>query len=179
MQYDLLPVVAANFPGLRKKRLKLVVGPVGMWKSLAAFWRDFPKQLVGIRAFCGFPQMRHFHQASVFPGSFYPQIPLKTRDSYTRSHRDALKISKVVPFPPYCLRHTALTDLGTLGCDPFTLAKIAGHSSITMTQRYCHPQADAIERTFAGMAERKRVVTEGGQREIPAADNSEILTVSD
>jgi hypothetical protein len=52
-----------------------------MWESLAALGQDFPKQLVEIRAFCGFPQMRHFHQANVFPGSFYPQIPLKTRKS--------------------------------------------------------------------------------------------------
>ena len=94
MQYDLLPVVAANFPGLRKKRLKLVVGPVGMWKSLAAFWRDFPKQLVGIRAFCGFPQMRHFHQASVFPGSFYPQIPLKTQNIWLLRVRDTLAATR-------------------------------------------------------------------------------------
>jgi len=36
-----------------------------------------------------------------------------------------------------------------VGCDAFTLARIAGHSSITITQRYCHPQADAIERAFA------------------------------
>jgi integrase len=52
------------------------------------------------------------------------------------------------PFPPYCLRHTALTNLAAAGCDAFTLARIAGHSSITITQRYCHPQADAIERAF-------------------------------
>jgi len=38
-----------------------------MWESLAAFWRDFSKQLVEIRAFCGFPQMRHFHQAGLTP----------------------------------------------------------------------------------------------------------------
>ena len=31
----------------------------------------------------------------------------------------------------------------------FTLARIAGHSSITIIQRYVHPQADAIERAFA------------------------------
>jgi len=55
--------------------------------------------------------------------------------------------SRVKPFEPYCLRHTALTRLGE-HCDAFTLAKIAGHSSITITQRYCHPQADAIERAF-------------------------------
>jgi hypothetical protein len=34
------------------------------------------------------------------------------------------------------------------GCDAFALARIAGHSSITITQRYCHPQADAIARAF-------------------------------
>ena len=38
------------------------------------------------------------------------------------------------------------------GCDAFTLARIAGHSSITITQRYIHPQADAIERAFAPLA---------------------------
>lgn len=56
---------------------------------------------------------------------------------------------KLKPFPPYCLRHTALTNLAAAGCDAFTLARIAGHSSITITQRYCHPQADAIERAFS------------------------------
>lgn len=56
------------------------------------------------------------------------------------------------PFPPYVLRHTALTQLAQAGCDAFTLARIAGHSSITITQRYIHPQADAIERAFAPLA---------------------------
>lgn len=39
------------------------------------------------------------------------------------------------PFQPYVLRHTALTRLAEAGCDVFTLARIAGHSSITITQR--------------------------------------------
>jgi integrase len=46
------------------------------------------------------------------------------------------------------MRHTALTRLAE-HCDVFTLATIAGHSSITMTQRSVHPQSDAIERAFA------------------------------
>ena len=45
------------------------------------------------------------------------------------------------------------------------MAKIAGHSSIVMTQRYTHPQADAIERVFSQMANRQEVVTEGGHKE--------------
>jgi integrase len=58
------------------------------------------------------------------------------------------RAKEIVPFQPYILRHTALTQLANSGCDVFTLARIAGHSSITITQRYVHPQADAIERAF-------------------------------
>lgn len=53
------------------------------------------------------------------------------------------------PFEPYMLRHTALTQLAQAGVDVFTLARIAGHSSIPITRRYVHPQADAVERAFA------------------------------
>jgi integrase len=63
--------------------------------------------------------------------------------------RKEKKQTPVKAFPPYTMRHTALTRLAEAGCDAFTLARIAGHSSITITQRYCHPQADAIERAFA------------------------------
>lgn len=55
----------------------------------------------------------------------------------------------VKPFPPYTMRHTALTRLAEAGCDAFTLARIAGHSSIAITQRYCHPQREAVERSFS------------------------------
>jgi len=57
------------------------------------------------------------------------------------------------PFVPYVLRHTALTQLAKSGCDVFTLARIAGHSSITITQRYVHPQADAIDRAFRELSQ--------------------------
>ncbi|HEV2617943.1 MAG TPA: site-specific integrase [Candidatus Acidoferrales bacterium] len=60
----------------------------------------------------------------------------------------ATSLPALKSFEPYILRHTALTRLGESGCDAFTLARIAGHSSITITQRYVHPQADAIERAF-------------------------------
>ena len=67
---------------------------------------------------------------------------------FVREHASVIKAG-VKAFPPYTVRHTALTRLAAAGCDSFTLAKIAGHSSITITQRYCHPQAEAIERAFA------------------------------
>ena len=68
-----------------------------------------------------------------------------------------------MPFVPYVLRHTALTRLGEkAGGDIFVLAKIAGHSTISVTQRYVHPQADAIRRVFA--AHLPRVGTKLGTR---------------
>jgi integrase len=72
-------------------------------------------------------------------------FPASSREGhlYKDTAKDELK-----PFQPYVLRHTALTRLAEAGCDVFTLARIAGHSSITITQRYVHPQADAIERAF-------------------------------
>src|SRR5208282_58551 len=71
-------------------------------------------------------------------------------DAAKEQHKKALTDSGVEPFVPYTLRHTALTRLGeNAGGDVFVLARIAGHSSITVTQRYVHPQADAISRVFA------------------------------
>ena len=61
------------------------------------------------------------------------------------------------PFAPYCLRHTALTNLAPL-CDTFTLKTIAGHSQISMTARYVHPQGEVIGEAFKKIAERQKVV---------------------
>ena len=71
-------------------------------------------------------------------------------------------LPEVKPFPPYTLRHTALTLLSKAGCDAFTLARIAGHSNITTTMRYIHPQAEAIEQAFAKIAGSQKLVTTGG-----------------
>jgi integrase len=50
----------------------------------------------------------------------------------------------VRPFVLYSLRHTFLTCLGQSGCDVWTLARIAGHASITVSSRYVHPSEDAV-----------------------------------
>jgi hypothetical protein len=47
----------------------------------------------------------------------------------------------------------ALTNLAESGCDPFTLARIG---TITITQHYCHPQAEAPELAFANLGGGKR-----------------------
>jgi integrase len=50
----------------------------------------------------------------------------------------------VRPFVLYSLRHTFLTRLGESGCDVWTLARIAGHSSISISSRYVHPSENAV-----------------------------------
>ena len=66
-----------------------------------------------------------------------------------KQHHNALRISGVRPFVLYALRHTFLTRLGEAGCDAWTLARIAGHSSIAMSARYVHPSHDAVLNVFA------------------------------
>ena len=68
-----------------------------------------------------------------------------------KQHQRALKLSGVRPFVLYSLRHTFLTRLGEAGCDAWTLARIAGHSSIAMSARYVHPSEDAVMNVFSRM----------------------------
>jgi integrase len=64
--------------------------------------------------------------------------------SLKKQHTKALKDSKVRPFVLYSLRHTFLTRLGASGCDAWTLARIAGHSSVAISARYVHPSEDSV-----------------------------------
>ena len=64
--------------------------------------------------------------------------------SIKKQHAKALMISKVRPFVLYSLRHTFLTRLGASGCDAWTLARIAGHSSVAISARYVHPSDDSV-----------------------------------
>jgi integrase len=64
--------------------------------------------------------------------------------SLKKQHARALRHSKVRPFVLYSLRHTFLTRLGASGCDVWTLARIAGHSSVAISARYVHPSEDSV-----------------------------------
>ena len=92
----------------------------------------------------------------------------KVERKYIRKHSPTIRAG-CKRFEIYCLRHSALTMLAESGCDAFTLARIAGHSSITITQRYCHPQADAIERAFGNLAGGHKI---GHSPELPANEES-------
>lgn len=51
-------------------------------------------------------------------------------------------------FVVHSLRHTMLTRLGESGADAFTIMRIAGHSSVTVSQRYVHPSPESLETAF-------------------------------
>jgi integrase/recombinase XerD len=64
-----------------------------------------------------------------------------------RTLRDEMKL------PSDCCidscRHTFLTRLGASGCDVFTLMRLAGHASVTISQRNVHPDAKNMEDAIA------------------------------
>jgi integrase len=66
------------------------------------------------------------------------------RSSLKREHTKAISASGVRSFVLYSLRHTFLTRLGESGCDVWTLARIAGHSSVAISARYVHPSEEAV-----------------------------------
>ena len=70
-------------------------------------------------------------------------------------------------FVLYSLRHTFLTRLGESGCDVWTLARIAGHSSIRISSRYVHPSEDAVLAAMARL---------GGHKIGHSGDNSQSST---
>jgi integrase len=95
-------------------------------------------------------------------------------DAAKDQHKNALSDSGVKVFVPYTLRHTALTNLGEkAGGDIFVLARIAGHSSITVTQRYIHPQAEAINRVFSQVG--TKLGTSEEARELKQATNAGLV----
>ena len=55
-----------------------------------------------------------------------------------RAHLKVVATAKVRHFVLHSLRHTFLTRLGEAGVDAWTLARIAGHSSIKMSMGYVH-----------------------------------------
>jgi integrase len=65
-------------------------------------------------------------------------------NSIYEPHLRAVADSKVRPFALYDLRHTFLTRLGESGCDAWTLARIAGHSSVVVSQHYVHASDNAV-----------------------------------
>ena len=68
--------------------------------------------------------------------------------------QDKLKVGD--DFVIYSLRHTFGTRLGESGADAFTIMRVMGHSTVTVSQRYVHPTPETLERAFELLEERNR-----------------------
>src|SRR6202790_1273568 len=85
-------------------------------------------------------------------------------------HLDAVKNSGICEkqFVLYALRHTCLSRWGASGMDAWTLARLAGHSSIKQSMTYVHPTDKSLHAAIDRMSELPSVV--GGDK---SGDNAE------
>jgi integrase len=80
----------------------------------------------------------HRHDNSPLPDSQLDQ-----------QHARVRKLLKLpIDFVLHSLRHTFGTRLGEAGADAFTVMKLMGHSTVTVSQRYVHPSPEAVELAF-------------------------------
>ena len=63
---------------------------------------------------------------------------------------------------PHSFRHTFGTRLGESGADAFTIMKLMGHSSVTVSQKYVHPSPEAIVRAV----ERLEALNKNGRQAV-------------
>jgi integrase len=87
-------------------------------------------------------------------------------DHLHKKLRDDLQLPKDCVL--HSLRHTFLTRFGEAGADAFTIKKVAGHSSVTISERYIHPTPEGQERAFERFANLN-------QEEVEKAKDSESL----
>ena len=98
-----------------------------------------------------------------------------------KAEKEKSKVALLRPWVLYSFRHTFLTRLGESGCDAWTLARIAGHSSIAISSRYVHPSEDAVLNAMAKLgghkighsAETKEITADSEQLQL--AENADGL----
>src|SRR5213594_1725951 len=64
--------------------------------------------------------------------------------SVRKQQTRVFSVTGIKPLELYCLRHTCLPRWAPK-MDPFTLAYLAGHSDISITKRYLHPEDETIK----------------------------------
>jgi integrase len=79
------------------------------------------------------------------------------------------KLRDTLGLPKDCvihsMRHTFLTRFGEAGADAFTIKKVAGHSSVTVSERYIHPTPEGQERAFQRFANMNQTATEKAEND--------------
>ena len=87
----------------------------------------------------------------LFPAKNGGELSRHWASEQFRTLRDAMKL------PDDCVvhstRHTFCTRLGESGCDAFTIMRLAGHSSIVISQKYVHPTPALLENAIGKLTE--------------------------
>jgi integrase len=109
----------------------------------------------------------------VFPGNSIEAAIVGT--SIDHQHADVRTDLKLpAEFVIHSLRHTMLTRLGEAGVDAFTIMKIAGHSSVVVSQRYVHPTPEGMELAFERLENLNTAKFEQAKSEAEAAEGSKV-----
>lgn len=122
--------------------------PVGEGESKTALVFDTPKSRSSTRQipvpaqFCGrIAEQRRESACYVLTGTERPMEPRR----FQRRFKAALSAAGVPDINFHALRHTFATNCVSLGCDPATLARILGHSDVSVTlNTYVHPSFEAM-----------------------------------
>ena len=106
----------------------------------------------------------------VFPSDTGRPYRLSSIDHMHDKVRTALKMP--AEFVVYSLRHTYGTRLGEARADAFSIMKLMGHCSVTVSQRYVHPTPEALERAVEKLqtmnTQALKALAEKRKRELPA-----------
>lgn len=121
----------------------------------------------------------------VFPSEQGKPYRVQSLDHIHRAVRVRLQMPD--DFVVYSLRHTYGTRLGEAGADPFTIMKLMGHSSVTVSQRYVHPTPEGLERAVERLQQMNAAMRlpegeNGPKGQLPAtvsatADNGQVGSV--
>ena len=102
----------------------------------------------------------------VFPGDSpdSPVLGTSLAHMHAKVCRPGNGKNRSYPFPKdfvlHSLRHTCLTRLGEGGADSFTIMRVAGHSSVTVSQRYVHPTGETVQLAFDRLEQLNRQALE-------------------
>jgi integrase len=90
-------------------------------------------------------------------------------DHLHKELRETLKMP--AGFVLHSLRHTYGTRLGEGGADAFSIMRLMGHSSVTISQRYVHPTPEALERAV----ERLEALNEKATKSLPGSPKPALI----
>ncbi len=90
-----------------------------------------------------------------------PEKPFLRRFSLDHQHGKVCKLLRLPSaFVIHSLRHTYGTRLGEAAADVFTIMRLMGHSSVTVSQRYVHPSPKSVKDTVERLESLDRKSTE-------------------